>query len=67
MSISKFKYLYNEDGSKIGEERANADEKTDCKFFTKDTSRYLIVDSHNNWLKAVRFGNDTLTRKITYY
>jgi hypothetical protein len=67
VSIRKYKYLYDDNGAVIAEEWASADDRTDCKVFTKDTTRYLIVDSQNNWLKAVRFGNDTLTRKITYY
>src|SRR6185437_11767302 len=65
-SIEKFKYLYNKKGVITGTEHAVATERNDFKYFTKDTTRYIVLDSQNNWLKAIRFG-DTLIRKITYY
>gem|GEM_PF-3307794 len=64
--INKFKYICNEKGAIIGMERARSGERSDFKHFTKDTIRYILLDSKNNWLKAIRFG-DTITRKITYY
>ncbi|MEO6977999.1 MAG: hypothetical protein ABI113_06445 [Mucilaginibacter sp.] len=64
--INKFKYLYNEESKITGMERARAGERSDFKHFTKDTIRYILFDSKNNWLKAIRF-RDTITRKITYY
>ena len=62
----KFKYLYNEKGAVTGLERTHSDERGRFTYSTKDTIRYVLFDSNNNWLKEVAFG-DTATRKITYY
>ena len=66
VEIHKYRYLYNEEGEIMGLERAHSDDWTDFKSFKKDTIRYILIDSKNNWLKEVIFG-DTISRKITYY
>lgn len=66
VGINKYRYLYDKNGEMTGLERANSDDWTNFKSFKKDTIQYILIDSKNNWLKAIRFG-DTITRKITYY
>jgi len=66
LTIHKYRYLYNEKGEMTGLERAHTDDWSKFRDFKKDTVRYILIDSKNNWLKAIRFG-DTLSRRITYY
>lgn len=65
--IFKFKYFYNNNGVCTGVEQTMTTWRDNFKKPRKDTTRYIIFDSKNNWLKAVDFLNDTITRKITYY
>ncbi|MEO6978000.1 MAG: hypothetical protein ABI113_06450 [Mucilaginibacter sp.] len=62
----KLRYLYDEKGVLTGLERTYSDELGRYTYSKKDTIRYILFDSKNNWLKAVAYG-DTTTRKITYY
>jgi hypothetical protein len=64
--IYKFKYLYNKEGVMTGVEQSTATWRDNFKTVTKDTTRYLVFDSENNWVRAVHKG-DTMIRKIEYY
>lgn len=64
--IHKFKYLYDKKGAITGLEHTRSDERGRFTYSTKDTIRYILFDSKNNWLKKVS-GGDTATRIITYY
>jgi hypothetical protein len=63
----KFKYSFNKNDVCTGVEQSMTTWRDNFKTVTKDTTRYIVFDSKNNWLKAVNFLNDTITRKITYY
>ncbi len=65
--IFKFRYLYNKNAICTGVEQSMTTWHDNFKSITKDTTRYIVFDSKNNWIKAVNFLNDTITRKITYY
>ncbi|WP_121197581.1 hypothetical protein [Mucilaginibacter gracilis] len=63
----KYKYFYNKNQICVGVEQSMTTWRTNFKTPGKDTTRYIAFDSKLNWLKAVNFLNDTITRKITYY
>lgn len=65
--IFKFRYFNNKDSVCTGVEQSMTTWRTNFKTPEKDTTRYIAFDSKHNWLKAVNFLNDTITRRITYY
>jgi len=65
--IFKYRYFYNKNAVCIGVEQSMTTWRDNFKTPAKDTTRYIVFDSKNNWLKAVNFLNDTITRKITSY
>jgi hypothetical protein len=65
--IFRFKYFYNKNTVCTGVEQSMTTWRDNFKTVTKDTTRYIVFDSKNNWLKAVNFLGNTINRKITYY
>jgi hypothetical protein len=64
--ILKYRYEYSSNGVCIKQYKFYSTFHDNFKTFTKDSTLYLVFDSKNNWLKAVRYG-DTITREIAYY
>ena len=65
--IFKYKYLYNKRNICTGVEQSMTTWRDNFKTPALDTTKYIRFDSNNNWVKAINFLNDTITRKITYY
>jgi hypothetical protein len=65
--IFKYKYLYNKSAVCTGIEQSMTTWSDNFKTPIRDTTYYIAFDSYHNWLRAVNYLNDTITRKIAYY